>query len=132
MKKEDHKKITALGVVIFSFIAVLICVGVVIAVDIITALLVLKTPISESILMLGSVVGSSLGTVFSSLFLTVKGKVKGIVAAAIIAASVIAVKAVGNAVMGMGGYFSWTGLIGILFVIVFALVGGAVGASLKK
>jgi len=131
MKKENSKKITTLGVVIFSFVALGICMATILIVDILIALLVLKTSLPESALPVGSVIGSSLGTIIGAYFLAHKSAMKGIYAAAISGGSIIAVKIAGNALMGMGGYLNWSGMIGILFVVVFALIGGAFGALSK-
>lgn len=132
MKKEDAKKITTLGVVIFSFAAIALCFVTVLIVDMITALLVLKTSVPESALLIGSVIGNGLGIVLATIFLTLTSRLKGIVSAALIGTSVVAVKVVGNIILGMGGYLSWRGMIGVLFIAVFSLTGGAVGAALKK
>ncbi len=132
MKYEETQKITALGVVIFSFIALLLCLIIVAAVDSLTALLVLKTPLPEHILKVGSVLGSGFGLILSTALLTAKGRMKGIVASAIMAAFIVAIKIIGNTVMGMGGYFTWMGFAGILFTIVFSFVGGILGTVLKK
>ncbi len=132
MNKENSKKITALGVVIFSFIALGICFMIVFAVDALAAALILKTSLPESTLVIGNVIGSCLGTVAASFFLTVKGRVKGIYSAVIVGGSVVAIKIIGNAVLKMGGYLNWSGLIGVLFVAVFALVGGAAGAMIRR
>lgn len=132
MKKEDAKKITTLGVVIFSFTAIALCFVIVLVIDMITALLVAKTAMPESVLLVGSVIGNGLGTVIATVFLTLMSRLKGIVSAAIVGVAVIMVKVIGNLVLGMGGYLTWQGAIGILFVAVFSLVGGAVGAALKK
>lgn len=132
MKKEDAKKITTLGVVIFSFAAIALCFVIVLVIDMITALLVAKTAMPESVLLVGSVIGNGLGTVIATVFLTLMSRLKGIFSAAIVGVAVIMVKVIGNLVLGMGGYLTWQGAIGILFVAVFSLVGGAVGAALKK
>jgi hypothetical protein len=132
MKKEDAKKITTLGVVIFSFAAIALCFVIVLVIDMITALLVAKTAMPESVLLVGSVIGNGLGTVIATVFLTLMSRLKGIFSAAIVGVAVIMVKVIGNVVLGMGGYLTWQGAIGILFVAVFSLVGGAVGAALKK
>ncbi len=132
MKKDDMKKITALGVVIFSFIGIGICFAAIVLVDAITALLVLKTSLPESALKIGSVVGSGIGLIASTAFVTLKGRMRGIVATAIMAGIIIAVKILGNGMMNLGGYFNFTGLIGILFAVIFALIGGVLGTALKR
>ncbi len=131
MKKDDMKKITALGVVIFSFIGIVICFAAIAVVDAITAMLVLKTSLPESVLKIGSVIGSGIGLIASTAFVTLKGRMKGIIATAIMAAVIIIVKIIGNGMMNLGGYLNFTGLIGILFAVIFALIGGVLGTALK-
>ncbi len=132
MKKDDMKKITALGVVIFSFMGIGICFAVILFVDAIAAFLVLKTSLPESTLKIGSVVGSGIGLIASTAFVTLKGRIKGIIATAIMAGLMIVVKILGNSMMNLGGYFNFTGLVGILFVVIFALIGGVLGTALKR
>ncbi len=132
MKYEETQKITALGVVIFSFLSLLLCLIIIVAVDLMTAFLVLKTQLPEHILKVGSVLGSGFGLIISTTLLTAKGRVKGIVASAVMAAFVIAIKIIGNSIMNLGGYFTWMGFAGILFTIVFSFVGGVLGTVIKK
>ncbi len=131
MKYEESQKITALGVVIFSFIALLGCLAVIAAVDGLTAILVLKTALPEGALKIGSVLGSGIGIILSTALLTAKGRMKGIVSAGIIAGCVLLLKILGNTLLNMGGYFTWNGFVGALFTVVFALIGGVLGAALK-
>lgn len=132
MKYEESKKITALGVVIFSFIAILLCLVVISMVGGLTALLVLKTSLPESVLKIGNVFGSGIGIILSTALLTSKGRMKGIVSAGIIAGGIILIKIIGNGLLNLGGYFTWNGFVGILFAIVFALIGGVLGAAMKR
>ena len=132
MKNNSIKKITALGVVIFSFIALLIYFAILMGVDALSVALVLKTALPESFIKVGSVVGSGVGLIISTSFLVKKTELKGIIAAAIMAAVILLIKIIGNASMNLGGYFSLSGLIGFGFVLLFALVGGVVGGALKK
>ncbi|MBQ7096164.1 MAG: hypothetical protein IJN80_06945 [Clostridia bacterium] len=132
MKYEDSQKITALGVVIFSFIALLIGTASILAIASLTALLVQHTNLPESLLKIGSVIGGGVGLLISSAFMTVKTKIKGIFSALIVAVVAVAIKLIGNHTMDLGGYFTVNGLIGILFTIIFSLAGGVVGASIKK
>lgn len=132
MKYEETKKITALGVVIFSFIALLICFALIAIVDALTALLVLKTALPESFLKIGSVLGNGIGMIVATALLTMKGRMKGIISAGIMSGGVLLIKILGNSLMNMGGYFTWNGFVGALFVIVFALLGAVLGSSLKR
>ncbi len=132
MKYEESKKITALGVVIFSFIALLLCFALLAAFDAITALIVLKTSAPESLLKVGNVLGSGVGLIVSTAFLTIKAKMKGILSAGIMGGAVIVIKILGNLALEMGGYFTWNGVIGIVFTLVFVLVGGALGGVMRK
>lgn len=132
MKNETTKKITALGVVIFSFVSILIYVAIALCIDCLTVLLVWKTELAENFLKIGSVLSSGIGLVVSTIFLTLQTKWKGIYAAGIMFALVIIIKLIGNASMNLGGYFSINGIIGMLFTLVFAFVGGIMGSMLKK
>ena len=132
MKYEEPQKITALGVVIFSFIAIISAILIAAAFGMLSSFLVLKTNLSENFLKAGSVIGGSLGLVFASAFLTKAGKIKGIISAIIIAVSMILIKIAGNAVMNLGGYFSLNGMIGMLFILIFSFVGSVLGTAIKK
>ena len=132
MKYEEPLKITALSVVIFSFISLLLGTAIYLMIDAIAALLVLNTNLEESSLKIGSVLASGVAILISSIFLTLKTKIKGIYAATIISSIVILIKIIGNASMDLGGYFSLNGLIGILFTILFSIIGGVIGANLKQ
>lgn len=132
MKYEESQKITALGVVIFSFLALIACFVLISLIDALAALLVLKTSLPESVLKIGSVLGSGIGIITSTAMLTAKGRIKGIIAAAIVAVSVILIKILGNILLSLGGYFTWNGFAGILFTVVFALIGGVLGSALKR
>ena len=132
MKYEETKKITALGVVIFSFIGIFMCLAIVVVLDMIAALLVAKTALPEGFLKIVGVLASGAGLIVSTVFITVKGKVKGIVSAGIISAGIILIKVIGNALLDMQGYFNLSGLIGMVLVIVFSLVGGILGSMLKR
>lgn len=132
MKYEEPLKITALSVVIFSFISLLLGTAIYLMIDAIAALLVLNTNLEESSLKIGSVLASGVAILISSIFLTLKTKIKGIYAATIISSIVILIKIIGNASMDLGGYFSLNGLIGILFTILFSIIGGMIGANLKQ
>ncbi len=133
MKKYDeNQKITALGVVIFSFVSVLIGAIVLLLVDSITALLVLKTALPEKALQFGNIAGSGVGIIVAAAILTAKGKMKGIVSSAIIAGATIVIKLAGNHLMNLDGYFSLNGLIGILFILIFSIIGGVIGSNFKR
>lgn len=132
MKYEETQKITALGVVIFSFVALLLCFLIITVMDCLVAFLVLKTSLPEGFLKIGSVIGGGLGVIIATTLLTAKGRMKGIVAAGIMAACVILVKIIGNSLMGLGNYLSINGIIGIVFTMVFAFVGGVLGSVLKR
>ncbi len=132
MNKESTKKITALGVVIFSFVSILIYMLIVLGIDSLTVLLVLKTKLSEDFLKIGSVMASGIGLITSTALLTVQTKLKGIYAAAMMFGMVFLIKIIGNGFMKFGGYFTLNGFIGILFLIVFALAGGILGSLFKK
>ena len=132
MNKETTKKITALGVVIFSFFSIIMYSLIVVAMDGVTVLLVLKTGLSEHFLKIGSVIASGMGLIVSTLFLTIKTRLKGIYTAGIMFVFVLIIKMVGNGILNLGGYFSINGFIGILFLIVFVLAGGILGSLLKK
>lgn len=132
MNKESTKKITALGVVIFSFVSILIYALIVFCIDSLAVLLVLKTQLSENFLKIGSVVASGVGLITSTGLMTVQTKLKGIYAAAIMFGMVFIIKIIGNASLNFGGYFTLNGFIGILFLIVFALAGGTLGSLFKK
>ncbi len=132
MNKESTKKITALGVVIFSFVCILVYITMVLGIDSIAVLLVLKTNLSEDFLKIASVIASGIGLIVSTGLLTVQTKLKGIYASAIMFATVFMMKVIGNGMMKFGGYFTINGLIGIIFLIVFALVGGIIGSMLKN
>ncbi len=132
MKNDNSKKITALGVVIFSFLAIAIMIAVTAIFGALSAILVLKTELPESVLKIGNVLGAGLGAIASAAFLTAAGKVKGIVATAIIFFAEVMIKCLGNIWMGLGGYFTMNGLIGILFVLLFSFVGGVIGGMVKK
>ncbi len=132
MKYEELRKITAPGVVIFSFLALLLYLILVAIVDAVTALLVLKTAIPEAALKIGGVLGSGIGMITATATLTAVGRMKGIVASCIMAATVVIVKICGNMLLDMGGYFTWNGFAGIIFAIVFALIGGVLGSAAKR
>ena len=117
---------------IFSFIALLLCFALLAAFDAITALIVLKTSAPESLLKVGNVLGSGVGLIVSTAFLTIKAKMKGILSAGIMGGAVIVIKILGNLALEMGGYFTWSGVIGIVFTLVFVLVGGALGGVMRK
>ena len=85
----------------------------------ITAYIVLKTSIPESFLKVGGIIGGGMGLVVSTALLTAFARIKGILSAAIMSSLIIAIKIIGNMLLGFGGYLSLNGLIGILFVIVF-------------
>lgn len=131
MKYEETKKITALGVVIFSFAAILLCMIIIVAIDCLAALLVLKTSIPESFLKISSVIATGCGIVTATTILTAKGRLKGIVSAGIMAMSLVLIKVFGNALLNLGNYLTLSGVIGIACTIVFAFVGGVVGSALK-
>ena len=132
MKYDEPQKITALGVVIFSFFSLVIVLIIAAVFGGLSSLLVLKTNLPESFLKVGSVLGGGLGTIVAAAFLTAAGKVKGIVSAAFITAAEIVLKMVGNTAMDMGGYFSLNGLIGIVFIMLFSLAGGILGTMIRK
>lgn len=132
MKYDESQKITALGVVIFSFASVLIMAVVAVLFGAVSALLVLKTNLPESFLKIASVLGGGLGAVIASAFLTAVGKMKGIVSAVIISVAAILAKGIGNSVLDMGGYFNLNGLIGMAFMVLFAFAGSVVGTMMKK
>lgn len=132
MKYEDPQKITALGVVVFSFISLAMGLVLILLVNLLADLLVLKTNLPESFLTVGNVVGCGVGLITATAFLAARGRVKGIVASGILAGCFILLKVLGNMVMHLGGYGNLRGLAGIMFVIVFCLVGGVVGSMLKK
>ena len=132
MKKDNSKKITTLGVVIFSFISIGICFLAMLIVGLISIVLVLKTSLPEETLMIGSVIGSGIGTVSASYFLAIKGRIKGIYSALIITAALIFLKFIGRMLPGIDGTIGWSNIVGILFVIVFSLVGGAIGSLRKR
>jgi hypothetical protein len=131
MKYEETKKITALGVVIFSFAAILLCMIIIVAIDCIAALLVLKTSMPEGFLKIASVIAGGCGVITATAFLTAKGRVKGIISAGIMAASLVLIKVLGSSLLNFGNYLTFSGVIGIAFTIVFAFVGGVVGSALK-
>lgn len=131
MKHEETQKITALGVVIFSFVAILLCVIIIAVIDCIAALLVLKTSMPEGFLKIASVIAGGCGVITATAFLTAKGRVKGIISAGIMAASLVLIKALGSSLLNFGNYLTISGVIGIAFTIVFAFVGGVVGSALK-
>lgn len=132
MNKESTKKITALGVVIFSFICILVYVTIVLSIDSLAVLLVLKTNLSEDFLKIGSVIASGIALIVSTVLLTVQTKLKGIYASAMMFGAVFMIKVIGNGIMKFGGYFTLNGFIGIIFLIVFALAGGILGSLLKN
>ena len=132
MKNTDTKKITTLGVVIFSFISIAMCMMIVMVLDTIIALLVAKTPVPEGFLKIGNVISTGASLIISAMFLTVKGRMKGIVSAGVLSAGIIVIKVIGNSLMGMGGYLNLNGLVGTILVIVFSLVGGILGSMLKR
>lgn len=132
MKYENTQKITALGVVIFSFAAILGALVIAALFGCLSALLVLKTSIPESFIKIGNVLGGGIGMIAASAFLTAAGKVKGILSAGIIATAMILIKVIGNTAMGLGGYFGLSGWIGILFVLLFSVSGGIIGTMMKK
>ncbi len=132
MKNIDSKKITALGVVIFSFIGIMMCLAIIMVLDMIVALLVAKTALPESFLRIGSVLASGIGLVVATAFVTIKGRVKGIVSAGTVAAGIILIKILGNSLLNMNGYLNLNGLVGILLVVVFSFVGGILGSMLKR
>ena len=132
MKYDETQKITALGVVIFSFLSLGICLLIVLAINVLTALLVLKTSLPEGALKVGSVLGSGIGVIASTAFMTAKGRVKGIVSAGIISTIIVLVKVIGNSIMNLGGFFTLAGFAGILIVIIFSLIGAVLGTTLKR
>lgn len=132
MNKESTKKITALGVVIFSFACILIYTMIVLGVDSLAVLLVLKTKLSEDLLKIVSVIASGIGLIVTTGLLTVQTKLKGIYAAIIMFGGVLLIKVIGNGLLNLGGYFTLSGFIGILFLIVFSLAGGILGSLLKS
>ena len=132
MNKEFTKKITALGVVIFSFFAISIYLLITLGIDSLAVLLVLKTKLSDDFLKIGSVIASGVGMITATSLLTVQTKLKGIYAAAIMLGMAFIVKIIGNVSMNLGGYFTLNGFIDILFLIVFALAGGILGSLFKK
>ena len=132
MKYEDSQKITAQSVVIFSFLALLLAAAIIIAIDMITVALVLKTNLSESILKIASVMGSGIGIIVSTAFFTSKTKIKGIYSTIILSLIFIAIKIIGNMILQLGGYLSLNGLSGIIFTVIFALFGGVIGGSLRR
>ncbi len=132
MKNNSSQKITTLGVVIFSFLALLIYVLLGILVACGFSLLILKTSLPESALLVGCVLGSGAGLVAATAFLTSVGKMKGIISAAVMFGVAFLMKLIGNPIMNMGGYLTMNGIVGILFMMVFSLVGGVVGTMIKK
>lgn len=129
---NDQQKITALSVVIFSFISIALGACLLLLIDAISILLVLKTSLSENVLLIGSVVGSGFGIIAASAFLTLKAKIKGIFASIIIAGSVILIKVAGKIIFNLNGYVSLNTIVGIIFVVIFALIGSIIGARLKR
>ncbi len=132
MKNNDAKKITALGVVIFSFIGIMMCLAIIAILDAGVALLVSKTALPEGFLKIGGVIASGIGLIVSTAFITIKGQLKGIVSAGVLSIGIILVKIVGNSLLDMPGYFNLNGLIGMILVVVFSFVGGIVGSMLKQ
>lgn len=132
MKQNDTKKITALGVVIFSFFGIVICMAILLLFDFIFALLVAKTTIPEGFLKVANVVASAIALIASTAFITAKGRVKGIVSAGVISAGIILIKIIGNAAMDMGGYLDLNGLVGAVLTVIFSIVGGVLGSMLKQ
>ena len=132
MNKESAKKITALGVVIFSFACILSYILIVFGMDSLAVLLVLKTKLPEDVLKVVGVVASGVGLIVSACLLTVQTRMKGIYAAAIMFGAAFIIKIIGNGLLNLGGYFTMSGLIGILFMIVFSVAGGILGSFLKK
>ncbi|MBQ4052255.1 MAG: hypothetical protein IJD09_01215 [Clostridia bacterium] len=132
MKKNDAKKITTLGVVIFSFLAVLITVALVALFGAISALLVLKTDLPESVMRIGCVMGSGIGVVLGTAIMTAIGRVRGIISSGIVFSLLVLLKTVGKPLLGLGGFFTLNGFLGIVFLAVFALAGGVVGGIARK
>lgn len=132
MKNNEIKKITALGVVIFSFVGIVMSLVIIALLDMIAALLVAKTAMPEGFLKVAGVVASGVGLVVSTALITVKGEMKGIVSAGIVSAGIILIKVIGNALLDMAGYFNLNGLIGMVLVMVFSLVGGILGSMAKR
>ncbi len=132
MKNESTKKITTLSVVIFSFASVLLYFLIWCILSVITDFLVLKTNLPESFLKIGSVVAGGAGMIISAAFLVSKISIKGIYGTAIMFALTIVIKVIGNMLLGLGGYFNLTGLIGMMFMLIFAMIGGTLGGMLKK
>lgn len=132
MKNIELRKITAPGVVIFSFAALVLNLMIAGLIYAVTAYVVLETAIPESILKVGSILGGGVGLVVSTALLTALARIKGIVSSAIMSASVICIKIIGNMVLELGGYLSLNGLVGILFAVVFSFVGAMVGTAFKR
>lgn len=132
MNRETTKKITALGVVIFSFACFLMYSLIILAIDSLAILLVLNTNLSESILKIVGVISAGIALITATGVLTAWSKLKGIYAAGIMFGLVFMTKLIGNAIIGLGGYFTIGGLLGTIFLIIFALVGGVLGSLLKK
>jgi len=102
MNKNDARKITTLGVVIFSFLAVLITVAMVALFGAISALLVLKTDLPEGVMKIGCVMGSGIGVVLGTAIMTAIGRVRGIVSSGIVFSLLVLLKVVENRSLGLG------------------------------
>lgn len=132
MKKNNSKKITTQGVVIFSFIGLVLYALIVMAFGCLGTFILLKSNLFESLLKVMAVISSGVGLLVSTAFITVVGKMKGIVAAAIMGGGVFIIKLIGNLALSMGGYWNLNGLIGMFFIAAFALAGGLIGTAIKR
>ncbi len=132
MKNESSGKITTLSVVIFSFVAVILYFLVWCLLSTITDFMVLKTNLPESILKIGSVIAGGAAMIFSASFLVLKSSIKGIYGALMMFSIITLIKVMGNAFMGLNGYFNLNGSIGMLFTLIFAMIGGTLGGMIKK
>ena len=132
MKNMESKKITALGVVIFSFISILAGLLIVVLLGTITSVLIVKTNVPEGFMKIGNVIGSCLGVLVSSWLLTRLAQLRGIISALILSGAFIIIKSIGNEVMHLGGYFSLSGLVSIVFIILFACAGSILGSMGKR
>ena len=100
MKNIELRKITAHGVVIFSFCTLILCLVITAMIYVITAYIVLKTSIPESFLKVGGIIGGGMGLVVSTALLTAFARIKGILSAAIMSSLIIAIKIIGNMLLG--------------------------------
>lgn len=132
MKMDDSKKTTALGVVVFSMLMILVYIAVSFAVGIIISLAVYKGDYSENMMRVGSVIMSSIAMLAASFFMRYVTNIKGIYSAVLTILLVLLLKIVGKCAIDSNTLFGIGTMIGVVSTVVFGFVGTMLSDFIKR